>query len=76
MASIQLRHRTSRLALTAASALVISFSAGGAFASQGPGGGLGTAGGFTQLAMAIIVYGLSALIVGAGLIGAVRQRSH
>jgi Na+-driven multidrug efflux pump len=45
-----------------------------AFASQGPGGGLGTASGFTQLAMAILVWGTSALVVGAGLIGAVRRR--
>jgi hypothetical protein len=34
---------------------------------------LGTASGFTQPAMAIIVYGLSAVIVGVGLIGAVRR---
>jgi hypothetical protein len=47
-----------------------------AFASQGPGGGPGTASGFTQLAMAILVYGTSALVVGAGLIGMTRQRSH
>lgn len=45
-----------------------------AFASQGPGGGIGTAGPLTQLAMAIIVYGASAIVVGAGLIGAVRGR--
>jgi hypothetical protein len=45
-----------------------------AFASQGPGGGLGSASGFTQLAMAILVWGTSALVVGAGLIGAVRRR--
>jgi hypothetical protein len=45
-----------------------------ALASQGPGGGLGTASGFTQLAMAVIVYGGSALVVGAGLIGAMRGR--
>ena len=45
-----------------------------AFASQGPGGGLGGASPVTQLAMAIIVYGISALVVGAGLIGAVRRR--
>jgi hypothetical protein len=44
-----------------------------AFASQGPGGGLGTASNFTQLAMAIIVYGTSALVVGGGLIGAARK---
>ena len=35
---------------------------------------MGTAGSFTRLAMAIIVYGASALIVGTGLIGALRQR--
>jgi hypothetical protein len=46
-----------------------------AAASQGPGGGPGTAGGFTQLAMAILVYGTCALVVLAGLIGAVRPRS-
>jgi hypothetical protein len=45
-----------------------------AFASQGPGGGLGSASNFTQLAMAIIVWGTSALVVGTGLIGAVRRR--
>ncbi len=45
-----------------------------AFASQGPGGGLGSASSFTQLAMAVIVWGTSALVVGAGLIGAVRRR--
>ena len=48
--------------------------ANAAFASQGPGGGPGTASSFTQLAMAIIVYGTSALVVGIGLIGAVRRR--
>src|SRR5216683_7125574 len=47
-----------------------------AFASQGPGGGPGTASSATQLAMAIIVYGTSALVVGAGLIGAARRRLH
>jgi hypothetical protein len=44
-----------------------------ALASQGPGTGAGTASGFTQLAMAILVYGASALVVGAGLIGALRK---
>jgi hypothetical protein len=43
------------------------------FASQGPGTGPGTASHFTQLAMAILVYGTSALVVGAGLIGAARR---
>lgn len=44
-----------------------------AAASQGPGAGPGTAGHATQLAMAILVYGCSALIVGGGLIGALRD---
>jgi hypothetical protein len=35
---------------------------------------MGTASHPTQLAMAIIVYGISAIVVGAGLIGAVRGR--
>jgi hypothetical protein len=43
------------------------------FASQGPGAGPGTASHFTQLTMAILVYGVSALVIGAGLIGAVRR---
>jgi hypothetical protein len=47
---------------------------GSALASQGPGGGIGTANNLTQVAMAILVYGASALIVGAGLIGALRRR--
>jgi hypothetical protein len=51
-------------------------SAGAALASQGPGGGPGTASSFTQLATAVLVYGASALVVGAGLIGAARQRPH
>jgi hypothetical protein len=50
--------------------------AGAALASQGPGGGPGTAGELTQMVMAIIVYGTSALVVGAGLIGVARQRRH
>jgi hypothetical protein len=49
--------------------------ANAAFASQGPGVSPGTASSFTQVMMAIIVYGTSALLVGAGLIGAVRRRS-
>ena len=52
---------------------LISSWTGVAFASQGPGGGLGTASSFTQLAMALIVYGTVALVVGAGLIGALRR---
>ena len=45
-----------------------------AHASQGPGGGMGTASHLTQMMMAIAVYGASAIIVAAGLIGAARNR--
>ena len=66
--------RKSQLAFAATSTLLTALWAGAAFASQGPGGGPGTASSFTQLAMAVIVYGASALVVGTGLIGAVRRR--
>jgi hypothetical protein len=49
------------------------FCANAALASQGPGTRPGTASPFMQLIMAIIVYGTSALVVGAGLIGAARR---
>jgi hypothetical protein len=45
-----------------------------AFASRGPGGCVETASHLTQLMMAILVYGTSAIVVGAGLIGAARGR--
>ena len=67
-------HRPSHFAVALASAAATLLWAHAALASQGPGGGPGTASGFTQLAMAIIVYGTSALVVGGGLIGAVRRR--
>ena len=59
------------VAFTPAAALLFAEVA---LASQGPGGGPGTASPFTQLVMAIVVYGSSALVVGAGLIGAMRRR--
>jgi hypothetical protein len=67
-------HRVARYTFGAASMLACLSFAGAALASQGPGGGPGTASPLTQLAMAIIVYGTSALVVGAGLIGAARRR--
>ena len=66
--------RMPQLAFVTASPSLTLLWAGAALASQGPGGGLGTASSFTQLAMAIIVYGTSALVVGTGLIGAMRRR--
>jgi hypothetical protein len=74
MASSPTARGIARIAVAAASTLAALMWANQVFASQGPGGGPGTASGFTQLAMAIIVYGSSALVVGAGLIGAVRRR--
>lgn len=63
-----MRQRTAVLA--AASMLLASDIA---LAAQGPGTSAGTASSATQLAMAILVYGVSALAVGAGLIGALRK---
>jgi len=76
MASSLTRHRISRFAFAVTAMVACQSWAGAAFASQGPGVGPGTASSFTQLAMAIIVYGTSALVVGAGLIGAAHRRSH
>ncbi len=58
----------------AASYIVAACWAGSAFASQGPGTSAGTARHFTQLAMAVLIYGIAALVVGAGLFGALRRR--
>jgi hypothetical protein len=66
--------RRSHFAVGLASTAAALLSADAALASQGPGGGPGTASEFIQFAMAIIVYGTSALVVGGGLIGAVRRR--
>jgi hypothetical protein len=75
MTSYRMRHSISRAALAAmATVAAVSWSAV-ALASQGPGGGMGTASHVTQLVMAILVYGTSAITVGAGLIGALRGRS-
>jgi hypothetical protein len=63
------RLRISSLAITVS----VLLGASSALASQGPGVEGGTASPLTQLVMAILVYGASALIVGAGLIGALRR---
>lgn len=67
--------RAVQVTVSMATAVTTLFWTSVALASQGPGGGMGTAGHFTQFAMALLVYGTSAIIVGAGLIGAVRGRS-
>jgi hypothetical protein len=66
--------RKTRIARLAIGGCAILLPVGSALASQGPGGGMGTAGNLTQVTMAILVYGASVLIVGAGLIGALRRR--
>jgi hypothetical protein len=73
MASSRNANRTTALACAAVSGLATLSWTGAALASQGPGGGQGTASAFTQLAMAVLVYGSAALVIGAGLIGAVRR---
>ena len=67
------RNRKSRI-VSAVSGTVATSWASAALASQGPGASMGTASPFIQLAMAVLVYGMSALVVGAGLIGALRRR--
>jgi hypothetical protein len=53
--------------------VAIGASESQALASQGPGTTVGGASATTQLAMAIVVYGISAAILAAGLIGALRR---
>ena len=48
--------------------------AASAIAAQGPGAGMGSASDLARMTMAILVYGTAAVIVGAGLIGALRRR--
>lgn len=72
MASSRLNASISRTVLAAFATIAIADSA--AFASQGPGGGTGAASHFTQTVMAVLVYGVVAIVVCAGVIGAVRRR--
>jgi hypothetical protein len=76
LASSLIRDRISRFAFAATSTVAGLLWANAAFASQGPGVSPGTASKFTQVMMALIVYGISAVVVGAGLIGAARRRSR
>ena len=78
MATFRRSHRLARFAAILVSALALTGAlltwADAAMASQGPGVAAGTASGFTQTMMAILVYGASALVVIGGLIGALRQQ--
>ena len=62
-----------RRCAAALSVTSITLASAAALASQGPGTAAGTAGSTTQLAMAILVYGTCALVVGIGLMGAMRK---
>jgi hypothetical protein len=67
--------RAARFGIAALSSVGAALSFGGAaLASQGPGGAHGTASPAAQLAMAVAVYGCAALVIGAGLIIAIRRR--
>jgi hypothetical protein len=57
----------------AANATTMLLFAGHACASQGPGTTPGTASAFTQMAMAVIVYGLCAGAIVIGAIGVLRK---
>ena len=70
MASSRMNASISRAVLAAFATIADSTT----FASQGPGGGVGTASHFMQTVTAVLVYGVVAIVVCAGLIGAVRKR--
>jgi hypothetical protein len=70
--AFHLRWRSCRS--VAAGPLLALISAPIALASQGPGGGPGTASASTQLVMAIVIYGGVALLFAAGLIGLLKRR--
>lgn len=72
MASLRKANRIARCACAASTLSALS-AASAALASQGPGTSPGTASSFVQLTMAVLVYGTAALVVCAGLIGAVRR---
>ena len=75
MTSFRTRTAISRAASAMTSIATAAWS-GAALASQGPGSGIGTASPLTQTVMAVLVYGMSAIIVGAGLIVAVLRRQR
>ena len=74
MALSSMRQCSAAFALATLMIVASLLSIGPTLAAQGPGTGAGTASSLTQIAMAVIVYGMSALVIAAGLIGAVRGR--
>jgi len=75
MTSFRTRTAISR-AVPAVASIAAALWGSAALASQGPGGGIGTASPLTQTVMAVLVYGMSAIIVGAGLIVAILRRQR
>jgi hypothetical protein len=73
MTSSREKHRLTCFASVIATSVGALIWTDAAFASQGPGVAGGSASSLTQTLMAILVYGASALVVGAGLIGALRR---
>jgi len=74
MASSIKGRRSRAIALAATSIVLGVLTDDAALAAQGPGTNTGSANSLTQLAMSVIVYGTSVLVVGAGLIGALRKQ--
>ena len=66
----------SRVLRTAVATLAGSMLADVTLASQGPGGGMGTASPLMQMLMAIAVYGTSVVVAVAAMIRAARRRTR
>ena len=64
---------TMRQRIAALPLAIASVAPDAALAAQGPGTGAGVASSLTQFVMAVLVYGVCALVVGAGLICALRK---
>jgi hypothetical protein len=74
MALLRIGDTISRAAVAAGAVVSVMSWTSAAVAAQGPGSRMGAASHFTQMAMAVLVYGALAIIVGIGLIGAARRR--
>jgi hypothetical protein len=68
------RPSKSRCAFASASTALALFPANHVLASQGAGGGPDAVSAVTQLAVALIIYGASAVVISAGLIDALRDQ--
>jgi hypothetical protein len=68
------RSSKSRCAFTSAPTALALFPASQVLASQGVGGGPDAVSAVTQLAVALVIYGASAVVISAGLIDALRDQ--